>query len=60
MLSRSGLAAGCSQVDKHEWDGLVRGLLDGKADLVVTSLKITPDRSTAVACALLVPLFTYS
>ena len=42
-----------SQVDKYEWNGLVRGLLDGKADMVVTSLKITPDRSTAVACVCL-------
>ena len=41
------------QVVKNEWNGLVRGLLDGKADMVVTSLKITPDRSTAVACVCL-------
>ncbi|XP_046372595.2 glutamate receptor ionotropic, NMDA 2B-like [Haliotis rufescens] len=36
-----------AEVNK-EWNGLVRVLLDKKADMVITSLKINPERSTAV------------
>ncbi|XP_041362766.1 LOW QUALITY PROTEIN: glutamate receptor ionotropic, NMDA 2B-like [Gigantopelta aegis] len=31
-----------------QWNGLVRVLIDGKADMVMTSLKITPERNAAV------------
>ncbi|XP_050393483.1 glutamate receptor ionotropic, NMDA 2B [Patella vulgata] len=31
-----------------EWNGLVRVLMDNKADMVVTSFKISPDRNTQV------------
>ncbi|PAA82140.1 hypothetical protein BOX15_Mlig034011g2, partial [Macrostomum lignano] len=32
----------------NEWNGLVRVLLEGQADMVVTSLKITPNRSEQI------------
>ncbi len=32
----------------HGWNGLVRELMDHRADLVVTSFKITPNRSEQV------------
>lgn len=31
-----------------EWDGLVRGLLNETADMVITSLKITPERNSVI------------
>lgn len=31
-----------------EWNGLVRSLMDGKADISMTSLKITPKRSEMI------------
>ena len=31
-----------------EWNGLVRTLMDGKADISMTSLKITPKRSEMI------------
>lgn len=31
-----------------QWNGLVRALMDKKADMVMTSLKITPERSEMI------------
>ena len=31
-----------------KWNGLIRALLEDRGDIVVTSLKITPDRSSAI------------
>ncbi|XP_076458544.1 glutamate receptor ionotropic, NMDA 2B-like [Babylonia areolata] len=39
-----------SRVDRHgQWDGLIRELLDGRADMAVTSLRISEDRARAVS-----------
>uniref|UniRef100_A0A1I8FSP5 PBPe domain-containing protein n=1 Tax=Macrostomum lignano TaxID=282301 RepID=A0A1I8FSP5_9PLAT len=44
----------------NEWNGLVRVLLEGQADMVVTSLKITPNRivnRSSSACPFIEPAF---
>ena len=33
---------------KTEWNGIVRDLMDGVADISMTSLKIGPERNTAI------------
>ncbi|XP_029651610.1 glutamate receptor ionotropic, NMDA 2B-like [Octopus sinensis] len=37
-----------SRQTNGEWNGLVRSILDDKADFIMTSMKITPERSKAV------------
>lgn len=32
-----------------EWNGLIRQIMDGKADMIFTSLKITPKRNEHIA-----------
>ncbi|CAD5112542.1 DgyrCDS1753 [Dimorphilus gyrociliatus] len=39
---------GAYNADTKEWNGLIKDILDGKADMVMTSLKITPERSAAI------------
>ena len=34
---------------KTEWNGLIRALLDGEADMALTSLKINPERNEVIA-----------
>lgn len=35
-------------MQKEGWNGLVRELMDHKADMAITSLKITPNRSEQI------------
>jgi ionotropic glutamate receptor NMDA 2B len=34
--------------EKKEWNGIIKTLLNGDADMAVTSLKITPERSKEI------------
>jgi len=32
----------------RQWNGLVKSILDGDADMAITALQITPDRSSVI------------
>ncbi|CAD5119499.1 DgyrCDS8104 [Dimorphilus gyrociliatus] len=39
---------GAYNTDRGEWNGLIKDILDKEADMVVTSLKINPERAAAI------------
>lgn len=39
---------GAYNAETKQWNGLIKDILDEKADMVMTSLKITPERSAAI------------